>query len=218
MKRREIFLFISFVALFVLFAVFQNFSFPAKQLERLNTKEFFQNSLHKFIPTYAFNNYIGENIEAPYGYKEEINRRIASEDDPIVFDYKKIAKDGIKGTPLYRDLRDLIEASSSSSSSDSSADMTSSPCVDNPMDPQNNCFTEYEGSTQKTGSVKVHANPFRQTASIAVPGDVESYMAYDADKKAVNVQFRKDLDKDAGIKVELDSLEKSGSINIDVRW
>lgn len=211
MKKREVFLFASFVALFVLFAIFQNFSFPAKQLQQLTNKDFFETKIKKFIPSYAFKDYIGENIEAPYGYKEEIQRKIASEGEPIVFDHKKVLKDGAKNLPLYRDLRDLIETSYSENSS-------GEPCVDNPTDPQNNCFTEYEGPTEKAGSVKVRANPFRKTASIAVPGEVESYMEYDNDRRAVNVQFRKDLDKDAGLKVELDSEQQSGSINIDVRW
>lgn len=217
MKKREIFLFISFVTLFVLFAIFQNFSFPNQQLQRLNSKEFFQTRLQKFIPTYTFNDYIGKNIEAPYGYKEEINRRIASVDDPIVFDYKKTIKSGVNSLPLYHDLRDWIDDVSNPTSNKTSA-LTNNHCVNNPIDPQNNCHMEYDSETQKTGSVKVRANPFNQTASISVPGEVESYMAYDGDKHSVNVQFRKDLDENAGIKFELDSFEKSGSVNIDVRW
>jgi len=69
MKKRDVFLFLSFAALFVLFAIFQNFSFPTNQLQQIANKEFFRGKLHKFVPTYAFKNYIGNNneIEAPYG-------------------------------------------------------------------------------------------------------------------------------------------------------
>ena len=92
-------------------------------------------------------------------------------------------------------------------------------CVNNPIEPENNCFTEYAGEKSKTGSsMKVKANPFRQTASISVPGEIESEMMYDMDRNSVNVQFKKTLSQDAGVKLKLDSQEQSGSINIDVRW
>ncbi|MES2768449.1 MAG: hypothetical protein V4596_04820 [Bdellovibrionota bacterium] len=213
MKKRDIFLFLSFATLFVLFAIFQNFSFPTKQLQQITNKDFFPGKLHKFIPTYAFKNYIGnsEDIEAPYGYKEEINRRIASQDAPIIFDDRKFVKDELKALPVYKNIKDMIETSSSDNTA---------PCIDNPIEPLNNCFTEYNGEHSKSdsGSLKIKANPLRGTASISVPGDIESKMMYDGDRNSVNVQFKKSLNPDAGLKVELDSEQQSGSINIDVRW
>ena len=200
------------MALFVLFAAFQNFSFPTKQLQQITQKKLFDYHLQKYVPSYSFNSYIGENLEAPYGLKEEITRKIASADAPVIFDDKKYVKETFESMPVYKDIKDMIEVSSSSSTDDPL------PCVENPIEPQNNCFTEYSGEVQKSGSVKVKANPFRQTASISVPGEINSRMMYDMDRNSINVQFKKELDKDAGIKLELDSQEQSGSINIDVRW
>jgi hypothetical protein len=204
MKRRDIFLFLSFVAMFVLFAIFQNFSFPVKQLKQISKKEFFRTQLHRFVPTYAFNNYIGENIEAPYGYKEEIERKIASASEPVVFDQKKFIKDGIEGLPVFKDIKSLIEISDSE--------------ADDPAPSTNNCSIDQSKNSVKAGHVKVKANPVRQTASISVPGDIESQMMYDGDRKSVNVQFKKTLNKDSGVKLELDSVEQSGAIKFDVRW
>ena len=213
MKRRDFFLFLSFAALFVLFAIFQNFSFPTKQLQQIGKKEFFKEQIQKFVPTYSFNDYIGEYIEAPYGYKEEINRKIASRNELIVFDQKKCLKDGVKTLPIYKDLKSLIDISNADSGPE-----TPSHCVENPIEPQNNCHVEYSGEARKTGSVKVKANFLRQTASISVPGDIESKMMYVRDRKSINMQFKKNIDKDSGVKLELDSQEQSGSIKFDVRW
>lgn len=215
MKKRDVFLFLSFAALFVLFAIFQNFSFPIGQLQQLNGKKFFDTKLHKFIPGYAFKNYIGQTIEAPYGYKEEISRRIASEGQPVIFDDKKFIKEELKSLPVYRNLKDLIDVDNNTPSE------AGTNCVDNPVESQNNCFTEYEpgsSSSEKTGSVKVKTNPLRQTASINVSGEIESKMMYDHERNSVNVQFKKGLGSDSDLKVELDSEKKSGIINIDVRW
>lgn len=211
MKRKDVFLFLSFMALFVLFAFYQNFSFPTGQLKNISQKKLFENQIRKFVPTYAFNSYIGENIEAPYGFKEEVTRRIASADDPIVFDDKKFVKDKLQTMPVYKDVKDLIDVSSSGSGEAPS-------CVENPIEPQNNCYTEYSGETNKSGSAKVRVNPFRQTASISVPGEIESLMMYDGDRNSINVQFKKELDENAGVKLQLDSQDQSGSVNIDVRW
>lgn len=212
-KRRDIFLFLSFVVLFVLFAIFQNFSFPTNQLQQITNKEFFRGKLYKFVPTYTFKNYIGHNqeIEAPYGYKEEISRRIASVDGPVVFDDKKFLKEGIKALPVYKNLKNVIDISDNNESG--------THCINNPIEPQNNCFVEYEGERSKPNSAKFKTNPFRQTASVILPGEtVDSKMLYDMDRNSVNVQFTKSLDKDTGLKLELDSQEQSGTINIDVRW
>jgi hypothetical protein len=205
MKRRDVFLFLSFLTLFVLFAIFQNFSFPTSQLQQLSKKEFFRVQLRKFAPTYTFNNYIGESIEAPYGYKEEIERRIASEGDPVVFDHNKFIKNEFEGMPVYKDIKNFIEISGSESASPEVA-------------PAPNCHAEYASDEKKSGPMKLRANPMRQTASLSVPGDIESQMMYDGDRKSMSIQFKKSLDKDAGVKVELDSEEKSGAIKFDVRW
>lgn len=214
MKKRDVFLLLSFAVLFVLFAFFQNFSFPAKQLQQITKKEFFPGKLQKYVPTYAFRNYIGHNqeIEAPYGYKEEVSRRIASIDEPIVFDEKKFLKDSAKSLPVYKNIKDMIDVSSSS------GDTTH--CVDNPIEPQNNCYTEYSGEKSKpNSSAQFKANPLRQTASVTLPGQsIDSKMMYDMDRNSVNVQFSKSLDSDMGVKLELDSQDQSGMVNIDVRW
>ena len=209
MKKRDVFLFISFLTLFVLFAVFQNFSFPTKQLQNLNKKQFFQNQIQKFVPTYTFNSYIGENIEAPYGYKEEINRKIASQSAPVIFDDRKFIENEFKSLPVYNDIKRFIEIS------DPDVIPGKEACVIDKANVQNNCNVRNSTNPE---SMKLRANPLRQTASIYVPGDITSQMMYMGDKKSINVQFRKNLDKDAGVKLELDSHEQSGAIKFDVRW
>lgn len=213
MKRRDIFLLLSFFALFVLFAFFQNFSFPTKQLDQLSGKKFFKESLRGFVPTYAFKNFIGPNeeIETPYGYKEEVSRRLASVGEPIIFDEKKFLKEEIKNIPIYRNLKDLIDVAESEASEH---------CVNNPTESQNNCHAEYSGQNSKpNSSAKFKANPFRQTASVSLPGEgVNSTMMYDMDRNSVNVQITTDIGQDAGLKLEIDSQNQSGAVNIDVRW
>lgn len=209
MKKRDLYLFLSFVALFALFAIYQNFSFPTKQLQQITKKALFEKKLQKYVPTYSFHDYIG-NIQIPYGYKEEIQRKIAGQSEPVIFDDKKYVKEKIEAMPIYKDIKEFIELAE-----DNSVD---SPCVNNPAETHNNCFTEYSDDSPKSSSLKVKANPFRQTASVSIPGEIQSVMVYDGDRNSINLQFKKELDKDAGIKFELDSQEQSGSINIDVRW
>jgi hypothetical protein len=201
MKKRDVFLFLSFAALFVLFAIFQNFSFPTKQLQQISRKDFFQTQIRKFVPTYSFNDYIGGNIQAPYGYKEEIDRKIASEGQPVIFDQNKFVREGFKTLPVYTEIKSLIDVSNDAEESNPSPD----------------CHVE-SSAPQNSESVKLRANPLRQTASISVPGEIQSQMMYEGDKKSVNVQFKKDLDKNTGVKLELDSVERSGKVKFDVRW
>ncbi len=209
MKKRDFYLFLSFVALFILFAIYQNFSFPTKQLKALTQKTLFEKRLHKFVPTYSFQDYIGGGIQAPYGYKEEIKRKIASQESPIVFDDKQFVRETLEAMPIYKEIKDFIDVASEDHEE---------ACSNNPLEKENNCFTQYNSEASKVNSLKVKANPFRQTASISIPGDIESHMIYNGDRNSVNLQFRKELDRDAGIKFEIDSQEQSGSINIDVRW
>lgn len=213
MKKRDVFLFLSFAALFVLFAIFQNFSFPTKQLDQLSKKAFFHQQIKKFVPTYAFNSYIGE-IETPYGYKEEIERKIASDGAPIIFDGKKFLKDGVKTLPVYKEIKNIIDINSADDI-DAGAGI---PCVNNPQEPQNNCRVEYSNPSEKNSSLRVKANPMRQTASISVSGDIESQMIYMAEKKSVQLHFKKELSKDSGVKLEINSQDQSGTFKYDVRW
>ncbi len=205
--------------LFVLFAIFQNFSFPNKHLDNLTNKNFYKKNLHKFVPTYSFKNSIGGGVEVPYGYKEEIQRKIASANQRIIFDRKKFLKEGAEALPIYKDIQDFIKDVASSDEPSASDEA----CVATSVESSGACIVRqnYHAINEhddESGSIKVRANPLRQTASISVPGEIYSQLNYDADSNRVNVQFRTNISDDAGVRLELDSLDQSGKINIDLSW
>lgn len=219
MKKRDLFLLASFVLLFLLFAMFQNFSFPNKHLHNLTNKNFYKKNLHKFVPNYYFNkDNIGGGVEVPHGYKEDIQRRIASADSQIIFDRKRFIQEAIEGIPLYNDIQDLI---SDVAFAEEPGDVTSE-CVASSAEAQGVCVRSYSSLAHKEATeedtIKFRANPLRQTASISFPGEIYSQVNYDGDNNRVSVQFSTNISRDAGVRVELDTLDQSGKINIDLNW
>jgi hypothetical protein len=209
MKKRDFLLFCSFVLLFVLFALFQNFSFiqqlPMDGIPRVNEKI---KHLQFFRP-YFFKEAIG-NLETPVGFKSSLPKA----NERIVFDHKKYFEDMFHESPLYNDLKDIVDFSE-----DSAGSRDSRPCTSNPSAHENNCYVEYDSMAPSHPGMRFRTNPLRKTASVSYDGDINSQLSYDG---GANLEFKKQLTNKSNLKLELKSQDQyggsSGSVNLDVKW
>jgi len=208
LTKKDVVLFASFTALFILFALFQNFSFVRDFEQELpkNTIDVTEKIKNiRFFRPYLFREAIG-NLETPIGFTDSIRKQ----EGPKIFDEKKYLDNKMKEAPLYKSLKNIL---------DFRAVDNSQPCVEDPAAKTNNCLMEYNSNSAPTdgpsGSLRFRSNPLRKTASVSYSGSVDSELYYE---NGVNLELKKQIAPNTNVKIEMKSQDQSGQVNIDLRW
>ncbi len=200
MKKRNLYLFFSFICLSILFGLFQNFSIPKK------------NALDKFIPEYRIKDYVG-GIEAPTGFTDYIEEQISDTD--IVFDHKSFLKKSIKDSPVYKSLKDYMDISNENLSAGTCYDANG----DATVCPQNSNSAIHENE-EIIKSMKFRANPGRREASVKMNtvGNINSDINYCVEDQNLSLRVRQNIGSQSNVQLKVDSKDQSGSLQWSLSW